>query len=107
MLDIAVGQPASTLGLSEVWIPFLRQHQTIGALSAARCLRLTAVAEALQAVLPDSLEHPETRFIVAFVGLLDQALVNQRGHHIEDFGPEIIARVAYGFRNDLGAEIFN
>src|SRR4030081_3868545 len=98
MFDITPGQPADTLGLSEVWIPFLRQHQTIGAMSAQGCLLLTAIAEALQAVLPNSLQHPKTRFAVALVGLLDQALVNQGGHHVEDFRPEIISRGAYGFR---------
>src|SRR5205823_12442259 len=99
MLDIAPSQPAGTLGFNEVWIPFLRQHQTIRGMSAPRCLLLTAVAEALEAVLANRLEHSKTRFVVALFGLLDQALVHQRGHDVEDFRPQIIARVAYGFRS--------
>src|SRR5205085_584533 len=98
MLDIAPRQPAGTLGLGEVRVSFLRQHQAIGRMSPPRCLLLTAVAEALHAILANSFEHSKTRFIIALVGLLDQTLVDQGGHHVEDFRSKIVARIAYGFR---------
>src|SRR5690242_19712786 len=98
MLDIATGQPGRTVDLSEVGISFLSQDQAIGRMSAPRGLLFAAIAEALQAILPNSFEHPKTRFVVALVGLLYQTLVDQGGHHVEDFRSEIVARVAYGFR---------
>src|ERR1041385_6707632 len=94
MLDIAPLQPAGALGLSEVRVSFLRQHQAIGRMAAPRCLLLSAVAEALQAILPNCFEHPKTGFVLAVLGLLDQALVEQGGHHVEDFGSEIVTRIA-------------
>src|SRR5437879_6225102 len=103
MLDIASGQPGSALGLSEVRISLLRQHQAISRMSAPGCLLLTAVDEAFQAILSNGLEHPKTRFVVALVALLDQAFVNQGGHHVENFRAQIVARIAYCFRRFEGA----
>src|SRR6516164_7978994 len=97
MFDIAPGQPAGTLDLGKIRVSFFSQNQAIGRMSASRRLLLTAAGEALQAIFPNSFEHPKTRFIAALVGLLDQVLVNQGGHHVEDIRPEVIARVAYGF----------
>ena len=76
MLDVAPGQPGSTVGSSEIGISFLRQDQAISRMSAPRCLLLTAIDEALQAVLPNRFEHAKTGLAVALVGLLDQALVD-------------------------------
>src|SRR5215471_2831416 len=98
MLDITSRQPAGPLGLSEVWVSFLRQHQAIGGMSAPRCLLLTAVAEALQAILPNGFEHPKTRFVLPLLGLLDQTFVYKGGHYIEDFRSEIAKRIADSFR---------
>src|SRR5690349_10776033 len=64
MLDIAPSQPGSPAGFREVGIPFLSQDQAIGRMSAPRWLLLTAVGEALQAILPNGFEHPKTRFAV-------------------------------------------
>src|SRR5450759_4519139 len=99
MLDIATRQPTCTLGLIEVRVSFLRQHQAIGRMSAPRGLLLPAVAEALQAILPNRFEHAKTRLAVSFLGLLDQTLVDQGGHYVEDFRSEVVARIAYGFRS--------
>jgi len=76
MLDIASGQPGGALGLSEVRISLLRQHQAISRMSAAGCLLLAAVDEAFQALFSNGLEHPKTRFAIALAGLLNQAFVN-------------------------------
>ncbi len=71
VLDITQRQPGRTFGLGEVGVSFLRHHQAIGRMSAARGPLLTAVAEALQAILANGFEHPKTRFVVATLRLLD------------------------------------
>src|SRR5207249_11388229 len=62
------------------------------------CLELAGLGEALEAVLPDDLEHAEARFLVARVGAPDEALVDERAVGLEHVDTERPIRVAAGLR---------
>src|SRR5947209_1788015 len=47
-------------------------------------LHLSATPQALQPILPDRLEHHETRLLALLCRLLQQAFVKEGGHAVED-----------------------
>src|SRR5215469_539989 len=53
-----------------------------------------ALLKPFERVLANRLQHAKPRFVVSLLTLLNQALVHQRGHQVEDVCTEIIFRIA-------------
>src|SRR4051812_39510328 len=67
MLDVTPRQPGRAFGLREVRISLLRQHQAISRMGTPRGRLLAAIAQALQAILPNGFEHSKPRFVVSLL----------------------------------------
>ena len=96
MLDLEPVQPLR-LALRRLRGPLLGQDEAIRRVRPARGMVLPAGCQALLAVLPDRAEHDEARLRRPF-DLLQQALVHDGRHPVENVHAQISARVADGLR---------
>ena len=87
MLGLEPVQPRQLSGTLQLGWRRLGEHPEVGRVAVVRLPPVSAVAQALQRVLPDGLQQSEARLAVA--GLrLHQAAVHQRAQRVHDLpGP--------------------
>src|SRR6266702_3187441 len=83
MLPLYPLQPYRLPWTCEFRLSLLRKPQIIQSMSPSSDFHLPARRENLQPILADRLQHQEAWLLAFPLGLLQQALVDKRGHYIQ------------------------
>src|SRR6266567_3417819 len=88
-------QPYRLPWTCEFRLSLLRKPHIIQSMSLSSAFHLPARRENLQPILADRLQHQEAWLLAFLLGLLQQALVDKRGHCIQDWLHLIAKRAAH------------
>ena len=101
MLDLEPVQPRQLSGTLQLGWSRLGERQEVGRMPVVRLPPVSAVAQALERVLPDGLQQSEARLAVAHLRL-HQAAVHQRAQRVHDVpGPARARRRSGGGADGL------
>src|SRR5947209_10675160 len=84
ILSLEALQPHGLLRTNEFWLRRFRQRQVVGSMSLPCDFHLSARCQSRQPILANRLEHHEAGLLTFPLRLLQQALVNERGHSLQD-----------------------
>ena len=84
ILSLEALQPHGLLRTNEFWLRRFRQRQVVGSMSLPCDFHLSARCQSRQPILANRLEHHEAGLLTFPLRLLQQALVNERSHAIQN-----------------------
>jgi hypothetical protein len=89
LLLVQPPQPVAALRREEICLCLRRERQHVGRVPLLHQVAFACPIELFQRVLAQGLQHREARLAIAAFTLLNEALVDQRGHTVEDVETEV------------------